>query len=94
VLVNRGWFQNEAFLVVHADNLTDFVVAGLMQLIAISHVMIMLGFRTDDPLPLVRTSDRSQERYCTGIPLRRSPVSKFARPIRARLDFHHCRVGL
>jgi hypothetical protein len=50
--VNRGWFQNEAFLVVHADNLTDFVVAGLMQLIAISHVMIMLGFRTDDPFTL------------------------------------------
>jgi hypothetical protein len=52
LFVNRDWFQNEAFLVAHADNLTDFVVAGL---IAANrdrppgHVMTMLGFRTDDP---------------------------------------------
>jgi hypothetical protein len=30
VLVNREWFQNETFLVAHADNLADFVVAGLI----------------------------------------------------------------
>jgi mannose-1-phosphate guanylyltransferase len=28
--VNREWFQNEAFLVAHADNLIDFVVPGLI----------------------------------------------------------------
>jgi mannose-1-phosphate guanylyltransferase len=52
VLANRDWFQNEAFLVAHADNLTDFDVPRLIE----AHrsrpkgcVMTMLAFRTDDP---------------------------------------------
>ncbi|WP_315763342.1 MULTISPECIES: nucleotidyltransferase family protein [unclassified Bradyrhizobium] len=52
VLANRGWFGNESFLVAHADNLTDFDVAGLIA----AHgkrpagcIMTMLAFRTDDP---------------------------------------------
>jgi mannose-1-phosphate guanylyltransferase len=52
VLANRTWFGNESFLVAHADNLTDFDVAGLIA----AHtnrpagcIMTMLGFRTDDP---------------------------------------------
>jgi mannose-1-phosphate guanylyltransferase len=52
VLANRNWFQNEAFLVAHADNLTDFDVPGLIAAHRnrpAGHVMTMLGFRTDDP---------------------------------------------
>jgi mannose-1-phosphate guanylyltransferase len=52
VLANRDWFQNEAFLVAHADNLTDFDVPGLIAAHRnrpAGHVMTMLGFRTDDP---------------------------------------------
>jgi mannose-1-phosphate guanylyltransferase len=52
ILANRDWFGNDAFLVAHADNLTDFDVAGLIS----AHrnrpqgcVMTMLAFRTDDP---------------------------------------------
>jgi mannose-1-phosphate guanylyltransferase len=52
ILANRNWFGGEAFLVAHADNLTDFDVTGLMS----AHrnrpqgcVMTMLAFRTDDP---------------------------------------------
>ena len=52
VLSNRDWFSNEAFLVAHADNLTDFDAAALIT----AHgkrpagcVMTMLAFRTDDP---------------------------------------------
>jgi mannose-1-phosphate guanylyltransferase len=52
VLANRNWFSNQPFLVAHADNLTDFDVAGLIT----AHtnrptgcIMTMLGFRTDDP---------------------------------------------
>jgi mannose-1-phosphate guanylyltransferase len=52
VLANRDWFGGEPFLVAHADNLTDFDVAGLIK----AHrdrpsgcIMTMLGFRTDDP---------------------------------------------
>jgi mannose-1-phosphate guanylyltransferase len=52
VLANRDWFGRAPFLVAHADNLTDFDVAGLIQ----AHrnrppdcIMTMLGFRTDDP---------------------------------------------
>jgi mannose-1-phosphate guanylyltransferase len=52
VLANRDWFGRQPFLVAHADNLTDFDVAGL---IAAHHnrpatcIMTMLAFRTDDP---------------------------------------------
>lgn len=52
ILANRDWFGSEAFLVAHADNLTDFDVARLIS----AHrnrpagcVMTMLAFRTDDP---------------------------------------------
>jgi mannose-1-phosphate guanylyltransferase len=52
ILANREWFGREAFLVAHADNLTDFDVAGLIA----AHrnrpdgcIMTMLSFRTDDP---------------------------------------------
>jgi mannose-1-phosphate guanylyltransferase len=52
VFANRDWFQNEAFLVAHADNLTDFDVPGLIAAHrnrSAGNVMTMLGFRTDDP---------------------------------------------
>jgi mannose-1-phosphate guanylyltransferase len=52
ILANRGWFHGEDFLVAHADNLTDFDVAGLIAAHRSrppGHVMTMLGFRTDDP---------------------------------------------
>jgi mannose-1-phosphate guanylyltransferase len=52
ILANRHWFQDEAFLVAHADNLTDFNVAELIEAhrrSSASHVITMLGFRTDDP---------------------------------------------
>jgi mannose-1-phosphate guanylyltransferase len=52
ILANRDWFLGQPFLVAHADNLTDFDVAGLIS----AHrnrpegcVMTMLAFRTDDP---------------------------------------------
>ncbi|WP_407155620.1 nucleotidyltransferase family protein [Bradyrhizobium sp. STM 3557] len=52
VLANRDWFGAQPFLVAHADNLTDFDVAGLIA----AHnsrpagcIMTMLAFRTDDP---------------------------------------------
>ncbi len=52
ILANRDWFGPEAFLVGHADNLTDFDIAGLIA----AHrnrpagcAMTMLAFRTDDP---------------------------------------------
>jgi mannose-1-phosphate guanylyltransferase len=52
VLANRDWFQNRAFLLAHADNLTDFDVAGLITAHKnrpSGHAITMLGFRTDDP---------------------------------------------
>jgi mannose-1-phosphate guanylyltransferase len=52
VLANRGWFASQPFLVAHADNLTDFDVAGLIaahQNRPSGAVMTMLAFRTDDP---------------------------------------------
>ncbi|WP_315777124.1 MULTISPECIES: nucleotidyltransferase family protein [unclassified Bradyrhizobium] len=52
MLANRAWFGDQPFLVAHADNLTDFDVAGLLS----AHrnrpdgcIMTMLAFRTDDP---------------------------------------------
>ncbi len=52
VLANRDWLGSGPFLVAHADNLTDFDVAGMIA----AHrgrpagcVMTMLAFRTDDP---------------------------------------------
>ena len=52
VLANREWFAREAFLVAHADNLTDFDVRAFIAAHRnrpAGHVMTMLGFRTDDP---------------------------------------------
>jgi len=52
VLANRGWLQDQPFLLAHADNLTDFDVSSLLQAHAekpVGHVMTMLGFRTDSP---------------------------------------------
>jgi mannose-1-phosphate guanylyltransferase len=52
VLANRAWFQDNAFLVAHADNLTDFDVGGLIDAHRnrpAGHVITMLGFRTDVP---------------------------------------------
>jgi mannose-1-phosphate guanylyltransferase len=52
VLANRNWFQNQSFLLAHADNLTDFDVAGLIAAHEgrpTGHAITMLGFRTDDP---------------------------------------------
>lgn len=52
VLANRDWFGDDALLVAHADNLTDFDVAGLIAAHRgrpPGHLMTMLGFRTDDP---------------------------------------------
>jgi mannose-1-phosphate guanylyltransferase len=52
ILDNRDWFQGRAFLVAHADNLTDF---GVRDFIAAhrarptTHLITMLGFRTDAP---------------------------------------------
>jgi mannose-1-phosphate guanylyltransferase len=52
VLANRDWFQGQPFVLAHADNLTDFDVAGLIaahRARPSGHLMTMLGFRTDDP---------------------------------------------
>jgi mannose-1-phosphate guanylyltransferase len=52
VLANREWFQGQPFVLAHADNLTDFDVAGLIKAHRTrpsGHLMTMLGFRTDDP---------------------------------------------
>jgi mannose-1-phosphate guanylyltransferase len=51
VLANREWFQGRPFVLAHADNLTDFDVAGLIvahRARPSGHLMTMLGFRTDD----------------------------------------------
>lgn len=52
VLANRDWFQNQPFLLAHADNLTDFDVPGLIRAHErrpVGHALTMLAFRTDDP---------------------------------------------
>jgi len=52
VVANRGWLGDAAFLVAHADNLTDFDMAGLARAHAARPAgcaMTMLAFRTDDP---------------------------------------------
>lgn len=52
VLANRNWFGDAPFLVAHADNLTDFDVAGLIAAHAARPagcIMTMLAFQTDDP---------------------------------------------
>src|ERR1700731_453977 len=52
VLANREWFQGQPFVLAHADNLTDFDVAGLIaahRTRPSGHLMTMLGFRTAAP---------------------------------------------
>ena len=52
LLANRAWFGNEAFLVIHADNLTDASIGSLIQahLTEGSDVlMTLLAFRTATP---------------------------------------------
>ena len=52
VLANRRWFLDQPFMLAHADNLTDFDVAGLIATHRArppGHVVTMLGFRTNDP---------------------------------------------
>jgi mannose-1-phosphate guanylyltransferase len=52
LLANRDYFGQEALLLAHADNLTDFDVAGFMSAHAQRPrqcLMTMLAFRTDDP---------------------------------------------
>jgi mannose-1-phosphate guanylyltransferase len=52
VLANRAWLQDQAFLLAHADNLTDLDVALFIKAHENrpkGHVITMLGFRTDDP---------------------------------------------
>jgi mannose-1-phosphate guanylyltransferase len=52
VFANRQWFEGRPFLLAHADNLTDFDVAGLIDAHRTrpsGHLMTMLAFRTDDP---------------------------------------------
>lgn len=52
LLANRAWLDGEPLLLAHADNLTDFDVAGLLAAHArrpAGCVMTMLAFRADDP---------------------------------------------
>jgi mannose-1-phosphate guanylyltransferase len=52
VLANRAWLGEQPFLVAHADNLTDFDLAGLARAHATRPagcVLTMLAFRTDAP---------------------------------------------
>jgi len=52
VIANQSWFQDRAFLLAHADNLTDFDVRHFVeshQGRPDGHAITMLGFRTDDP---------------------------------------------
>ena len=52
VLANRDWFAGQAFIVAHADNLTDFDVSGFVaahQRRPTGHAITMLAFRTDTP---------------------------------------------
>jgi mannose-1-phosphate guanylyltransferase len=52
LLANRAYYGEEALLLAHADNLTDFDVAAFMSAHAARPAqcsMTMLAFRTDDP---------------------------------------------
>ncbi len=54
ILANREWFQENPFIVAHADNLTDFDVRGFMaahERRPAGHAISMLGFRADTPRP-------------------------------------------
>jgi len=52
LLANRSWFGNEAFLVIHADNLTDAAIGPLIeahQAAGTDILMTLLAFRTAKP---------------------------------------------
>jgi mannose-1-phosphate guanylyltransferase len=52
MVANRAWLDNAPFLVAHADNLTDFDVAGFARAHAMRPegvAVTMLAFRTDSP---------------------------------------------
>ncbi|MEO6340271.1 MAG: nucleotidyltransferase family protein [Caulobacteraceae bacterium] len=52
ILANRAWFDGESFLVVHADNLTDFALSPLIDAHAAAgpdNLMTLLAFRTPNP---------------------------------------------
>lgn len=52
LLANRAWFGNEAFLVIHADNLTDASIGSLIdahQAAGSDVLMTLLAFRTATP---------------------------------------------
>jgi len=52
IVANRAWLGDAPFLVAHADNLTDFDVAGLVRAHAARPegcAITMLAFRTDSP---------------------------------------------
>jgi len=52
LLANRAWFGNEAFLVIHADNLTDASVGSLIeahQTAGADILITLLAFRTATP---------------------------------------------
>lgn len=64
VLANREWFEGQAFIVAHADNLTDFDVRGFIE----AHrgrpagcAITLLGFQTDTPRScgILELDDRS-----------------------------------
>jgi mannose-1-phosphate guanylyltransferase len=52
VLANRAWLSAESFLVVHADNLTDFPISALIEAHAAAgpdNLLTLLAFRTPNP---------------------------------------------
>lgn len=52
ILANRAWFDDESFLVVHADNLTDFPISTLIDAHAAAgpdNLLTLLAFRTPNP---------------------------------------------
>ena len=52
ILANRAWFGDESFLVIHADNLTDFALSALIDAHAAAGpdtLMTLLAFRTPNP---------------------------------------------
>lgn len=52
ILANRAWFGDGSFMVVHADNLTDFAISALIDAHAAAgpdNLLTLLAFRTPNP---------------------------------------------
>lgn len=52
ILANRAWFDDGSFLVIHADNLTDFPIPALIDAHAAAgpdNLLTLLAFRTPNP---------------------------------------------